>query len=235
MTWLLRSKEYTNHTYDLTDLNIGQLEWFVANITGCPIDDIRGYIAELQNDTELAEHVAERSRLGPRRRLADPVARWGRRLGWYALVRSTRPLGIVETGTDKGLGSLAIASALLRNGSGRLVTIDSNPTSGWLVAGRWASVIDHRIGDSLQILAELTDPVDLFLHDSLHTVEHESNEYRLVEPKLASNALVLSDNAEAHPTLMRWAERTGRRYAFFKEEPSGHWYGGGGIGVAYTM
>lgn len=233
VTWLLQSKEHTNYTYDLTDVNIGQLEWFIANMTGRHIDETRGYFAELRNDIELAEHVAERSRLGSRRRLADPVARWGRRLGWYALVRSIRPSCVVETGTDKGLGSLAIASALLRNHCGYLVTIDLNPTSGWLIADRWASVIDRRIGDSLQILSGLASPVDMFLHDSLHTVEHESEEYRLVEPKLTSNALVLSDNAEAHPTLMRWAEQTGRRYSFFREEPSGHWYGGGGIGAAY--
>jgi hypothetical protein len=34
--------------------------------------------------------------------------------------------------------------------------------------------------------------------------------------------------------LSDWAERTGRHYLFFKEQPSGHWWPGDGIGAAWA-
>jgi predicted O-methyltransferase YrrM len=47
----------------------------------------------------------------------DVVVEFGRRLGWYILVRSQKPRIIVETGVDHGVGSLVLTSALLRNKS----------------------------------------------------------------------------------------------------------------------
>ena len=45
--------------------------------------------------------------------------------------------------------------------------------------------------------------MDIFLHDSLHTFEHEAAELAAVGPRLTPNALVLSDNAHATDALMR--------------------------------
>ena len=39
---------------------------------------------------------------------------YGRRLGWYALVRALKPRTVVETGADKGLGSCVLAALRLR-------------------------------------------------------------------------------------------------------------------------
>ena len=55
-------------------------------------------------------------------------------------------------GTHLGLGSCAIAAALLRNGHGRLTTIDIDPGAGYLIGEPWASVIDRRIGIPLTCL-----------------------------------------------------------------------------------
>src|SRR5690606_28957548 len=122
------SREHTNYTYDLSDLNRTYLAWFVANVAGIDVAEARGYLDEVFEDRELARHVIDATMASARRGLADPVARIGRRAGWYALVRATRPRHIVETGTDKGLGAVVLAAALLRNGTGRLTTIDINPS-----------------------------------------------------------------------------------------------------------
>jgi len=50
---------------------------------------------------------------------------------------------VVRAGTEKCLGSLVLAEALLKNDSGRLVTIDLEPSSVLLIGGNWETVIDH--------------------------------------------------------------------------------------------
>ena len=114
--WAFTSKEYYNHTYHLTDLNRGYLVSYIAVISGHSESVIEGYVRELENDTELSAMLERQTLNSPDRHNSDVEARYGRRLGWYALVRATRPRVIVETGVDRGLGTVVLAAALLRNG-----------------------------------------------------------------------------------------------------------------------
>jgi hypothetical protein len=65
--------------------------------------------------------------------------------------------------------------------------------------------------------------VDLFLHDSLRSREHETAEIELVAPPLTGRAVVLSNTGDVSAGLPAWAERTGRSFAYFQERPAGHW------------
>lgn len=230
--WLIQSREHTNFTYELTDLNMGQLAWFVANLTEHDVRTIRSYMDELLSDRELAGHITSATLASSRRGISDPIPRYGRRIGWYAAVRALQPDLVVETGTDKGLGSVVLAAAILRNGHGRVITIDVNPAAGYLIGGRWAELVDYRAGDSHVVLRDIDEPIGMFIHDSLHTVAHETEEYRLIEPNLTEDSIVLSDNSDVDPTLMHWAEGRDWRFWFFQEIPSKHWFPGGGIGAA---
>jgi Methyltransferase domain len=231
--WLVHSHETTNFTYDLDSLNRDQLCWFVSAVTGAEIGQVRAWMKELEEDNHLADQLTRRLSSNPRRRICAKEPHWARRLGWYSLVRALQPDHVVETGTHLGLGSCAISAALLRNGHGRLTTIDVDPEAGYLIGEPWASVIDRRTGNSIDVLTELRD-VDLFLHDSLHTYDYETSELKAVEPKLRTDAIVLSDNSHESSALSDWAERSGRHYLFFKEQPIGHWWPGDGIGVAWA-
>jgi len=231
--WLVSSREHTNYTYDLTELNRSHLAWFVAAAAGAPVQEIRSYLDELEQDEALRRHVRSVTRASDRRGLADLTVRYGRRAGWYAFVRTLRPDHVVETGTDKGLGSCVLAAALLRNGVGRLTTVDINPEAGYLIAGPYREVVTVRVGDSLPVLSDLRQPVDLFLHDSDHSAAHEAAEFVAVEPWLTDRALVLTDNAEVSDELAKWSESRSRRFLFFDERPADHWYPGGGIGASY--
>ena len=233
--WLATSREHTNFTYNLTSLNEAYLAWYVATVTGAPVGEVRGYLTELAEDTSLRAHLAATTQAGSRRGLADTEVRYGRRAGWYALVRACRPERVVETGTDKGLGACVLAAALLRNGVGRLTTVDVNAEAGYLVAGPYAEVTDLVIGDSLAVLASMAEPIDLFLHDSDHSAAHEAAELAAVTPNLSEHAMVLSDNGEVTDELMRWAEATGRQFLWFDERPDRHWWPGGGIATAYPV
>ncbi|HEV3382277.1 MAG TPA: class I SAM-dependent methyltransferase [Trebonia sp.] len=231
--WLVRGRETTNYTYDLDDLNRDQLCWFVSTVTGAEIGKVRAWMRELETDEELFGGLTKRLSSNPTRRICATEPHLARRFGWYAIVRAREPENIVETGTHLGLGSCVIAAALLRNGHGRLTTIDIDGDSGYLIAEPWGGVIDKRVGSSVAELAHLHD-VDIFLHDSLHTYEYETKELNAVEPNLSADAIVLSDNAHDSAALSHWAERTGRHYLFFKEQPVNHWWPGDGIGVAWA-
>jgi predicted O-methyltransferase YrrM len=236
--WLFASREHHNYTYDLTPVNRTHLAWFVAQVCDVPVASVRGWIAELEGDTALRAHIEAATAASARRGLADRAVRYARRVGWYAMVRARRPAHVVETGVDKGLGTVVLAAALLRNAAeghpGRVTSLDINPEAGYLAAAEpWSTVVDLVIGDSLASIAALTRPVDLFLHDSDHAVAHERAEFEAVEAKLAPGALLLTDNVTSTDVLARHAETTGRRFLAFTERPARHWFPGDGIGAAW--
>ncbi|MFD1320933.1 class I SAM-dependent methyltransferase [Micromonospora sonneratiae] len=236
--WLVTSREHHNYTYDLTRLSREHLAWFVSVICVVPVKQIRTYLAEIEADDDLRTHIQRATAASARRGLADRQVRYARRIGWYAIVRATRPAHVVETGVDKGLGTCVLASALLRNAAegtpGRLTSLDINPEAGYLArAEPWASVVDLVVGDSIASIAELDRPVDIFLHDSDHSVTHERREFEAVEAKLSPDALLLTDNVTITNVLAEHAERTGRRFLAYRETPARHWFPGDGIGAAW--
>jgi predicted O-methyltransferase YrrM len=234
--WLFRSKETTNFSYDLTPTNKDYLASMIADVTGARFDEIRGHMAELESDHELREHVRTAS-MTAGRRTVDPDVQYGRRLGWYAFVRATRPRVVVETGIDKGLGSCVLAAALMRNEleghPGRYYGTDINPRAGYLfsgIYGRYGSIL---YGDSITSLEELDGVIDLFINDSDHSASYEELEYKTVAKKLSSQAVILGDNAHCTDRLLQFALATERQFVFFSEKPQNHWYPGAGIGVAF--
>ncbi|MBM0202300.1 class I SAM-dependent methyltransferase [Micromonospora sp. STR1s_5] len=236
--WLLTSREHHNYTYDLTSLSRNHLAWFVSVVCDIPIKQVRAYLGEIESDDGLRQHLLAAIAASDRRGLADKEIRYARRIGWYAIVRATRPTHVVETGVDKGLGSVVLASALLRNAQeghpGRVTSLDINPEAGYLArVAPWSEVVDLVIGDSIASIGALDRPVDLFLHDSDHSRAHEKREFDAVEPKLAPGAILLTDNVTSTNVLAEHAERTGRRFLAYRESPANHWYPGDGIGVAW--
>ncbi|BCJ70822.1 hypothetical protein CS0771_03660 [Catellatospora sp. IY07-71] len=236
--WLVTSREHHNYTYDLTKLNLEHLAWFVSVVAEVPVADVRAWVAEIEADTALRTHIERTTANAARRGLADRHVRYARRLGWYALIRARKPQHVVETGVDKGLGTCVIAAALLRNAAeghpGRVTSLDINPEAGYLAKAQpWADVVDLVIGDSIASIGALDRPVDMFLHDSDHSAAHEQREFTAIEPHLAERALLLTDNVTYTTVLLKHAEKTGRRFLAFKEQPVRHWYPGDGIGAAW--
>jgi predicted O-methyltransferase YrrM len=232
--WLFTSREHHNYTYDLTPRNREHMAWFVSAVCDVPVSDVRGWFDELESDRSLRTHIENATATAARRGLADRTVRYARRLGWYAMIRATKPAHVVETGVDKGLGTCVIAAALLRNGSGRVTSLDINPEAGYLAKAQpWADVVDLVIGDSIAAIEAMDRPIDLFLHDSDHSSKHERREFTAAEPRLAPGALLLTDNVTGTDVLMRHAETTGRRFLAFREQPLRHWYPGDGIGAAW--
>jgi predicted O-methyltransferase YrrM len=237
IAWTFRSKEYYNHSYDLHPLNRQYYIAFIASLCQQPYATIENYFLELEENKSLQQFITTHLQSSPDKYTMDLPPRWGKRLGWYALVRALKPKHIVETGVDKGLGSCVLAAALLRNQEegheGKLLGIDISPKAGQLFQPPYSSFGKIVIGDSLETLKNLKETVDFFIHDSDHTESFEMAEYQAVASKLASNAILLTDNGYMTNTLLNFAKQTNRNFLYFQDRPIKHWWPGDGLGIAW--
>lgn len=238
LRWSFSSKEHYNHTYHLTPLNIQYLASYIAVISGHKVSEILGHIRELEQDEALRALLRERTLASPDRHNSDVEPRYGRRLGWYALVRATKPRVIVETGVDRGLGTAVLAAALLRNDRegfpGLVYATDIIPACGHLFAEPYKSYGRILLGDSVELLKKFPEPVDIFLHDSDHRPEYEWAEFLAIEPRLHANSIVMSDNSQQTSKMFEFAERIGKSFLYFQDQPRDHWWPGDGIGAAFV-
>ncbi len=232
-SWLLRSRENACFTYDLKPVNREHLAWFTATVTGSPVAEIRGYLDEVERDGVLREHVRRTLAVSPRRRTCDHLVRYARRAAAYAAVRALKPSHVVEAGVHRGITSCLAAAALLRNGHGRLTTVDIDPQYGELTRqGPYAQVIDRVVGDSVTALAEQRQ-IDLLLLDTYVGAAHESAELDAAAPGLGADGIVLSTTSHWLTSLADWSERSGRTFLHFREDPAGHWHPGEGYGASF--
>jgi predicted O-methyltransferase YrrM len=235
LLWLFRSRENANFTYALTDrCQIYFSSGLSALLGGSPAT-FRNYMDEIQQDGDFRNHICTMQREHPLRYRTDPEPSVGRRMVWYAIVRSLKPALVVETGVDQGLGAVVLCAALKRNASeghpGKYLGTDNDPQAGYFLKGDYAKFGEVLYGDSLKSLATLNG-IDVFINDSDHSADYEQAEYEMIRDKLTPRGVVLGDNAHVTSKLAEFSLRNGRRFMFLAEEPANHWYRGGGIGVS---
>jgi predicted O-methyltransferase YrrM len=235
--WAFSSKEHYNHTYHLTPLSRAYLVSYTAVVSGHSEEEIEKYFVELESDEELRRSLMEQAKASPDRHNSDIEPRYGRRLGWYALMRATKPRVVVETGVDRGLGTAVIASALRRNtregAPGMLYATDIVPTCGHLMSDTYRQFAKILIGDSVESLKKFEQSVDIFIHDSDHRAEYEWAELIAIEPRLHAGSITMSDNSQQTTKLLEFSKRIGRSFLYFQDQPLNHWWPGDGIGAAF--
>jgi hypothetical protein len=233
---LFLSREQSNYTYDLTPRNEKYLARLLAVVLKRDVSEMEGYLFELLQNFELRDFLSETIRASRYRYSTDETPRYGRRMGWYAVIRAVKPGVVVETGIHNGLGSAVCCEALKRNGEegfpGKYIGVDIAPGSGWMIGDRYSGVADLRFRDAAEEFRRMTEQVDVYINDADHREEFELQEYNVAASRLSSNALILGDNAHASNALADFSDAKGRRFVFFREEPVGHWYGGAGIGIS---
>jgi predicted O-methyltransferase YrrM len=217
--WGLNSNEDTNFTYDITSDNRKVLIHTISAITNTEYNLVEKYIEEIEN-------------------VADKKVKLGRRIGWYAFIRILRPKVVIETGVDKGLGSLVICSALLKNKEdgfeGKYYGTDINPDAGYFLQGKFKTVGSIIYGDSITSLKSLNETIDLFINDSDHSANYEFEEYMTIANKLSKEAIILGDNSHCTSKLADFSLISNRKFLFYQEIPKDHWYVGSGIGISYN-
>lgn len=147
----------------------------------------------------------------------------------YGLVRALCAEVVVETGVCYGVASAFILQALHRNGQGQLYSIDLPPLRrnaddfvGRLIPEglkrRWTL---HR-GSSRRLLGPLlraTGPIDMFLHDSLHTFSNMTMEFGLAWKALRPGGVIVSDDVQSNGAFRQFAESVDPAFSLvFAEE-----------------
>jgi predicted O-methyltransferase YrrM len=235
--WLVSSREDTNWTYDLLEQNLVALACTISCITGVPKETVFAHMKEGNEDQMLRDHIARHTKSSIQRVRADATCRFGRRLGAYAVARVMKPRVVVETGVDKGLGSVLLAAALLRNRdegfAGQYYGIDINPRAGWLLRAPYDAAGKILYGDSVTILEKIEAPIDLFITDSDRSTVYEAEEYRVVQPKLGKGGIIVGNYSDSSEALIKLSIEKARDYLFFGERPKDHWYRGGGLGFGF--
>jgi hypothetical protein len=132
----------------------------------------------------------------------------------YAIIRTTCPATVLETGVANGHSSFYILNALRRNSSsGVLHSVDISSNVGILIdpgeKTRWDL---HLLSNSapkkqfLEVLRSLP-ALDVMLHDSDHTYRWMRFELEAALGKMSASGLVFSDDADLSFALLDFCER----------------------------
>jgi predicted O-methyltransferase YrrM len=227
---VLTNRETENFTYEIS--NVDELTEFLAEALEQSRETIAELVQELQTDSELEQALGEKLAKRVDRNNRAP---YGRRIGWYVTTRVAKPKLVVETGTNDGLGSSVILRALERNGaegsSGRLISIDVDQRSGWLVPHFLRAGFEQRLEDSLGALRAIEDSIDLAVLDSLHSYDHEREELEIFAQRSRSSTIAISDNPGSH-AFADFCRDHGFRHLEFRERPVRHIHPGAGLALA---
>ncbi len=149
----------------------------------------------------------------------------------YNLIRHLEPATVVETGVCNGLSTAIVLKGLQDNEKGELFSVDLprdadsgkrgaiiplGKQSGWAVPetlrARWhlfEGNTFYKLPQIMEHLAGENRTVDIFLHDSEHSIEGMLFEYSLVWKHLREGGLLLSDNIEASAAFRIFADAQG--------------------------
>lgn len=115
----------------------------------------------------------------------------------YLTARAMDAHNIVEFGTSFGISTIYLAAAVKDNGGGQVIGTEIEPgkhdrARQHLEEAGVSEFVDVRLGDALETLKEVPEPVDLVLMDGWKDLYLPILE--LLTPKLRPRAVVLADN-----------------------------------------
>ena len=154
----------------------------------------------------------------------DPLTVWNARAELLRIVgtitRLMKPDVLVETGVALGFTTATILRAMNENGVGHVYSLDLpalqyNPDDpvGRAIPEELKDRWTLRLGDSRKTLEPLCSevgPLDIFIHDALHTYSSQLREYRTAWPHIRSGGLLISDDVN-NPAFVEFAESVNAR------------------------
>jgi predicted O-methyltransferase YrrM len=160
----------------------------------------------------------------------------------YFLIRELKPDTVVETGVHRGVSSLFILQALHDNKKGKLFSIDL-PFAEYITDNKMEtkSILQTEkigicvpkqlqekwnliLGDSKNELPKILKKInslDIFLHDSKHTYEHMTWEYKIIWPHLKSNGVLISDDTNWNESFKDFCLENNLEYIDIKRDKKG--------------
>lgn len=234
MVWSFKRTELFNYYYSLSDLNIYYLKHFISEYFDVSYAVVNDYASEFLSNGSLTDHLSTVLKAEKSTRDSEPV--FGRRIAWYIIARIRKPKVILESGIYQGVGSLVLLEALKMNEGegfpGKYYGIDIDPTSGSFLAGFLDDRATLLFGDSIEMIPEIDELIDLYVNDGDHNPNYEYRELQALLHHLSPEAVLIADNAHVSSALADWSLENGMAFQFFGEKPEKHWYPGGGVGLA---
>ena len=132
----------------------------------------------------------------------------------HGIVRSIRPENVLETGTHKGRSTSAIASALVRNGTGRLTTVDPvdyGLMSNGALTDDEKKVVTQVVGQTPDVFPTLDiENIDFAFIDGDHTLAGMIKDLKFVESRIAETCIVVIDNVsdDGYPEIKGYFSNT---------------------------
>lgn len=156
----------------------------------------------------------------------------------WSVTHHLRPAAVVETGVARGMTSASILSALRASGEGRLYSVDLPPLSkGWAeqsglavrpeLRPQWTYVRGSTRRRLPPLLARV-GPIDVFIHDSLHTFATMAFEFGCAWESLRPGGVMISDDIDDNAAFEQFVEDHGNPQTVIGVEPS---KSGGRFGV----
>lgn len=161
---------------------------------------VRKYQKEIENNDDFYdEFEAKSSELRSENVLTGTTSTLDAQT-MYIVCRLIEPDVVIESGVRYGSFDAHITAALNKNNNGIMYSIDLPDAIekfdyGYLVPDDCKKRWNVQLGDANDILPELLEdegPVDIFLHDSLHTRDHMKWEYQTAYPRLSNDGVVAS-------------------------------------------
>jgi predicted O-methyltransferase YrrM len=147
------------------------------------------------------------------------------------VVHHERPLKVVETGVARGVSSAHILAAMRQNNDGHLWSIDLPPLRpDWFKQSRTAvaeplrsrwSYIRGASRRYLPPLLEQLQQIDVFVHDSAHTLPNMLWEMRLAWPHIRRGGWLFCDDVYANAAFGRVRDEVGATARVLKDRQTG--------------
>ena len=147
----------------------------------------------------------------------------------YALVRAVQPTTVLETGVAFGVTSAFILKALEINQKGTLHSVDLPPLGrnaddfvGILIPARLRHRWELHRGATRRVLPQVLPtlgPVEIFVHDSLHTYSTMIFEFRAVSRHFAQGGILVSDDIQDNAAFHEWVEKAQPAFSAAIREP----------------
>lgn len=135
----------------------------------------------------------------------------------YALARARKARLIVEFGASFGISAIHCAAALRDNGGGRLITTEMEPEKAArarenLRAAGLEDLVEIRLGDAMESLKTgVPYGIDLVFLDGAKILYLPI--LKLLEPRLAPGAIILTDNTVAASAYLDYVRNPVNGYA----------------------
>lgn len=113
----------------------------------------------------------------------------------YALIRSLRPRLVVEIGTHAGCSATHIGAALKANGVGRLFTIDTDTTTGTMIAPEVSDYVTRVFDDAILWLDKPPVQPDIIFEDGWHDSESVQLFWQMGLESLTDGGMMISHDA----------------------------------------